>query len=254
MWVRDHRGRQGAEVFAAAETLARAIEARVGVPTDIEACHRWTAFLPDRTNGSGAITEYFGSRTDGDWKVRSIELRQHSSNDWVGGIQRAALDALAADHLDREGRPSATAIHTVAAILRSALDDLDADGVPMSDLIETRRVDRELSDDRAALVTAAALERARQFVHHIPVGHTVRFVVLDEDHPVLARRVMLVPSSTATAPPLTRSSVCPQAPMATRRSIGPSPPGRPTRSSHPLAGLTMIWTAPSYRVSGPCSM
>lgn len=191
LWVRDRRGRTGVELQEAAEALARSIEATVGVPIDLEACYRWIAFLPNRTNGAGAITKYFGLQTDGSWKVRGIEVRQHSTNDWVGGLQRRTLELLAAAPLDGDGRPRRDVLHAAARLLRDELEALDRGEVPLDDLVETRRVDRELSDYRAATVTAAALERARQLGHVIPAGHTVRFAVLDKQAPHLARRVLL---------------------------------------------------------------
>lgn len=161
----------------------RRIEARVGVPIDIEETYDWIAFVPNRTNGSGALTKYFGIGAGG-WKIRGVESRQHSTCDWVRRLQQQSLELL------RES-PDEEAQTAVVEHLHEQLELLSSGRVPLLDLIVARRVRREVEDTRVANLTTAALRRAASLERRIPPGHKVRFAVVGWRRRDLIDRVRL---------------------------------------------------------------
>jgi DNA polymerase elongation subunit (family B) len=60
---------------------------RTGIPIEVDALYRWIVFLPNRTNGAGALTKYYGLKEDGSIKMRGIEARQRSTPPFIKSFQ-----------------------------------------------------------------------------------------------------------------------------------------------------------------------
>ncbi len=183
LWLKDLENRNDAERDAAIQRLVDRVEARIGVPLDIEDTYGWIAFLPNRTNGSAALTKYFGIGSAG-WKIRGIELRQHSTCEWVRRLQRDSLEILRENPTDEAQREVVAHLHEQLQLLRTAVVDL-------ADLIVARRVRREVADARTENLTTAALRRAEKLQRRIPPGHKAHFAVVGWRRRDLGNRVRL---------------------------------------------------------------
>jgi DNA polymerase elongation subunit (family B) len=183
MWLVDleHRGERSRRRSIA--TILDRLYTQVGIPADLEDEYHWICFIPNRTTGVGALTKYFGWGGEG-WKVRGIELRQHSTCKWVEHLQEEALEILKA-------APDEAAQHEVIKHLHSQLSLLRSGRIPLSELVVARRIRREFGDHRVETIGVAALARAALLGRRIPPGNKAKFAVVSWRNPNLAERVRL---------------------------------------------------------------
>ena len=177
VWLSDLNGRSPDQQRADAEAFARRMSDEVGIPLEFEAHYAFIAFLPSRMHGSGSLTKYWAF--DGtDYKVRGIELRQHSTPRWIRRLQQRGLELLAEG--EREGGvPSLAAQRSVLAHYRCELQRLHRGEIPLRELVIARRTTRSLADHRVKNLTYAALLRAHGHGQEIPPGGKVRYAVLN---------------------------------------------------------------------------
>ena len=189
VWLSDAQGRSAQQQRSDAEAFAKRLSSRVGIPLEFEAHYDFIAFLPSRVHGSGSLTKYWAY--DGNsFKVRGIELRQHSTPPWVRNLQQHGLELLAeGERID--GIPSHQVQRSVWRHYRAELRRLSRGEVPLSDLIIARRTSRGLEGYRVRNLTYAALLRAHERGYKIPPGGKVRYVVLNRSSEHLLERVML---------------------------------------------------------------
>ena len=189
VWLSDIQGRSAQQQRSDAEAFAQRLSSRVGIPLEFEAHYDFIAFLPSRTHGSGSLTKYWAY--DGEsFKVRGIELRQHSTPQWVRNLQQHGLELLAeGERVD--GVPSYEVQRSVWRHYRTELRRLSASQIPLDQLIIARRTSRGVEDYRVKNLTYAALLRAHERGFEVPPGGKVRYVVLNRSSEHLLERVML---------------------------------------------------------------
>jgi len=189
VWLSDTRGRSPEQQRTAAEAFAEQISAQVGIPLEFEAHYDFIAFLPSRMHGSGSLTKYW-ALSNGAFKVRGIELRQHSTPRWVRDLQQRGLELLAEGER-LHGLPSPATQRTVLMHYRAELQRLRAGEVSLSSLVITRRTSKALADYRVKNLTYAALMRAHDRGCTVPPGGKVRYAVVDSTSSEPLQRVLL---------------------------------------------------------------
>ncbi len=189
VWLSDLKGRTQHQQRVDAKAFGRRISEQVGIPLEFEAHYDFIAFLPSRVHGSGSLTKYWAY--DGDaFKVRGIEMRQHSTPRWIQRLQRTGLEYLAAGERT-DGLPSFETQRTVLNHYRCELQRLKRGEIPLSELVVTRRTSRALTDYRVKNVTYAALMRANERGYEVPAGGKVRYVVVNRTAEAVLERVVL---------------------------------------------------------------
>ncbi|WP_435346085.1 type B DNA-directed DNA polymerase [Haloarchaeobius sp. HRN-SO-5] len=177
LWVTPREGVEQEPL----DDLAAEVTERAGIRLEREADYDWVCFVPRRGTDAGALTRYFGRSDDGDYKLRGIEARQHSTPDWVATVQRDLLDVVD-EH--REPEP-------VVDRLRVHLRDLHAGRVDPDELVVTKRAGKRLGAYDQESRTVGALRRyERHGVDRHP-GQAVEYVVVDDDANRTAERVRL---------------------------------------------------------------
>ena len=141
-------------------------------------------------HGSGSLTKYWACAGE-EFKVRGIELRQHSTPDWVRNLQQTGLELLA-DGGRVQGLPSLATQRSVLMHYRKELERLKAGDIPLSSLVVSRRTSKELADYRVKNLTYGALMRAHERGYVVPPGGKVRYVVVDSSSTEPLQRVRLV--------------------------------------------------------------
>ena len=189
VWLSDIRGRSKQQQRLDAEAFAQRLSSRVGIPLEFEAHYDFIAFLPSRMHGSGSLTKYWAY--DGEsFKVRGIELRQHSTPQWVRTLQQHGLELLAEGERSN-GLPSQRTQRLVWRHFRAEIRRLANGLVPLEDLVITRRTSRTWQDYRVKNLTYAALLRAHERGYEVPPGGKVRYAVLNRSSEQLLERVVL---------------------------------------------------------------
>jgi DNA polymerase I len=150
------------------QELCDRITEETGIRLDFEAQYDWIAFCPKRETGGGALTRYFGKKNDGGFKVRGIELRQHSTPAFVKDVQQDLLETF-----DQHREPGPVCDRLAHHIHRLENGDIDP-----QDLLIQKRISKEPSEYTQSIKSAAAVKRARQLHdHHIGPGQSVEYLV-----------------------------------------------------------------------------
>lgn len=183
MWLLDLQSRDKDSRKRSIDKILSRLESQIGIPADLEDIYHWICFIPNRTTGVGALTKYFGHGDEG-WKVRGIELRQHSTCAWIEQLQNSALAILKNDI-------SNSAQNKVTKHLHAEIARLKRRGIPLVDLVVARRIRRELGDQRVETVASAAVHRAAWLGRRIPPGNKVRFAVTSWRNNDINQRVRL---------------------------------------------------------------
>ncbi len=178
VWLIDRSGRPAERLRKDAEDFAARISQEVGIPLEFEQHYDFIAFLPSRVHGSGSLTKYW-AYGGGAFKVRGIEMRQHSTPPWIRSLQEHALSLLASGEKHR-GLPSKTTQQHVVEFYRKECLRLEEGRVSLVDLVLTRRVTRRLEDYRVKNRTHAALLRAHHRGQQVPPGGKIRYVVVED--------------------------------------------------------------------------
>jgi len=189
VWLADRRQRSHQEQRLDAEAFAMRVTEQVGIPLEFEQHYDFIAFLPSRVHGSGSLTKYWAYGS-GEYKVRGIELRQHSTPLWVQKLQENGLALLASGPMEA-GIPGPESQKRVFQLYRAELQRLRNGQVPLQSLVIARRVTTTLDDYRVKNLTYAALVRAHQQGLQVPPGGKIRYTVVNSSARDPLDRVLL---------------------------------------------------------------
>ena len=169
IWIKDRMNRSDQEKRNSYQRLMARVDALVGIPLELEHEYDWIAFIPNRTTGVGALTKYY-AKIGEDWKVRGIELRQHSTCKWIRKLQKDMMEDLAED-------PFGIGPVIAAQRVEDEISRMSRGEVPLNQLIVGRRVRYETGNHRVMNLTAGALLRAKELEQTAPPGRKIRFAV-----------------------------------------------------------------------------
>jgi len=172
-----------------ADELASRAGREIGIPIEVDEVYRWLVFLPNRTNGAGALTRYYGLRGDGTLKFRGIECRQSSTPEFIIRAQEEAVSALSGAGSAEELNEHLPKALDVMRKYGSLLIERDVDP---KDLAITIRASRELEQYSAGSEHVAAMKLLKREGVDVHGGQKVRFVVLDHEAKRPEERVALL--------------------------------------------------------------
>ncbi|MBN1391079.1 MAG: hypothetical protein JXA22_10610, partial [Candidatus Thermoplasmatota archaeon] len=181
MWMTGPREKAG--------EVAEIAEESMGIPIGVDAVYRWLVFLPNRTNGAGALNRYYGLNQNGEMKFRGIECRQHSTPHFIKETQEEMLTALsgaegAGDIPDNLSR--------AFEVMRKNGKKLMDREVDPKDLAITIRASRSLEEYSTGSEHVSAMTLLKREGVDVRGGQKVRFVVLDHGARRHENRVALV--------------------------------------------------------------
>ena len=183
IWLVDSRQRNSEELDKSISNLMARIESKSGVTIELEDIYDWIAFVPNKSTGVGSLNKYFAYGKKG-WKIRGIELRQHSTCKWIKEIQTSVLEKL------REGFPK-KGVRKCIDIFHQEIFRLRNNEIPLSELIIARRVRYNIGENKVLNLTAAALLREAQIGDKTFPGQKIRFLVVGKDRKSPLDRIRL---------------------------------------------------------------
>lgn len=190
VWIRDVQGRSRDEQLQAAYKFASDITQQVGIPLEFEDMYRCIAFVPSRVHKSGTLTKYWGWNGD-DFKIRGIELRQHSTCKWTSSLQSKGLGLLVKHLQEGQHLPSYKQQREVHALFHTEYDRILNSDVDLNAFIVSRRISKTRQQRTVMNLTHAALLRAEKYGMEIPVGGRIHFVVIDQNDEIPIQRIVL---------------------------------------------------------------
>jgi DNA polymerase elongation subunit (family B) len=195
VWLADRAQRSPEQQRTDAKAFAHRITQLVGIPLEFEQHYEFIGFLPSRVHGAGSLTKYWAYGGD-EFKVRGIEMRQHSTPPWVRWIQQRSLEVLVSGSRTH-GLPNREAQRSVADFYRSELRRLERGEVGLNELLIARRITTELGDYRVKNLSYAALVRAHHLGQHVPPGGKIRYAVVNASASEPLERVVLAEECSA---------------------------------------------------------
>ncbi len=77
------------------EKLCEIASKEIGISLEFKGEFAWIVFLPNKSNGAGALNRYYGVMTNDKLKVRGIEMRRSDTPKLISNLQEAMLGKLA---------------------------------------------------------------------------------------------------------------------------------------------------------------
>lgn len=141
------------------EKLCEIVSKEIGIPLELKGEFRWIVFLPNKSNGVGALNRYYGVMTNGKLKVRGIETRRSDTPRLISNMQEAMLGKLAeAKNVSEFYMKIPEAIGMLREYTRKVLDN----ECELSDLIFKTHVSRGCDEYRQFNNQVAAQKQLRQ--------------------------------------------------------------------------------------------
>jgi DNA polymerase elongation subunit (family B) len=170
LWV---RGKARVEHL---EELCELISAEIGIDMNLEGRYRWIVFLPNRSNGVGALNRYYGLFEDGELKVRGVETRMRSTPGIIISYQKDILRELAHARSIEE-------FHAILPgtfrVLRKYAEDLRMGRVNPEDMVYTVTASKSLAEYRVNNFSYAALRQLKQEGVELHPGQHLHYIVTD---------------------------------------------------------------------------
>ncbi len=150
------------------------ITSRTGLILELEGIFDWLVFTASKINPRiGAANRYFGRFGHGGLKVRGLAQRRSDTPNWIAEAERKIMSLLA-DESDSDRLPAL--VSQAIALTRSCFDDLDAERVPLEDLVCQTKLSREPHDYRGNSTSARAARQLAAEGKHLRVGQRVKFI------------------------------------------------------------------------------
>ena len=168
------------------EALARRIAREADVPMEIDAQFDWVVLLPSKmVPGIGVPNRYYGKRSNGELKVRGIEVRRHNTPPWLQRSQERVLAVLGRARNAREFH------RLVPAALREAKQcAADLAATPPEDLAITVTATKDVDEYVQDTHTRIALHKLRDAGIAVQLGQSVSYIVLRDSHSTAQMRAV----------------------------------------------------------------
>ncbi|GFO96446.1 DNA polymerase elongation subunit [groundwater metagenome] len=160
----------------------------IGIPLELKGEFRWIVFLPNKSNGTGALNRYYGAMANGKLKVRGIEIRRSDTPKLIRNLQEAMLSKLAeAKNTSEFYQKLPEAIGVLREYAQKVMDYECA----LTDMIFETRVSRGCEDYRQFNNQLAAMKQLRQEGIDTQPGHTISYIITDHKSRNYQKRVMI---------------------------------------------------------------
>ncbi|CAG1004918.1 DNA polymerase, archaea type [Methanosarcinales archaeon] len=170
------------------EKLCETVSREIGIPLELKGEFRWIVFLPNKSNGVGALNRYYGVMTNGKLKVRGIETRRSDTPRLIRNLQEAMLGKLAEAKNTSEFYMK---IPEALEVLREYAGKVLDGRCVLDDLIFGTRVSKGCDEYRQFNNQTASLKQLkREGIETLP-GQTIRYIITDHKSRNYQKRVII---------------------------------------------------------------
>ena len=170
------------------EKLCELVTKKIGIPLELKGEFRWIVFLPNKSNGVGALNRYYGVMTNGRLKVRGIETRRSDTPRLIRNLQDAMLGKLAEAKTASEFYQK---IPEALEVLREYTQKVLDGECDLADLIFRTHVSRGYDEYRQFNNQMAALRQLREEGIDTPPGQTIHYIITDHKSRSWQKRVII---------------------------------------------------------------
>jgi DNA polymerase elongation subunit (family B) len=166
--------KEGCRIPQDFQALREEILFRTGLIIEMEGVFDWIIFQPSRLNPFiGAANRYFGKYDHGGLKVRGMAQRRSDTPAWIANAEREIMQILAQEcNADR----LADLIPKALEMTRTYFAELDAEQVPIEDLVCQTKLSREVEAYKGNSTSAQAARQLAAEGKQVRVGQRVKFI------------------------------------------------------------------------------
>jgi DNA polymerase-2 len=157
--------------------LSDDISGATGIPAELEGVYRWLAFAPSRENPqAGVPNRFFGIFSNGETKIRGIELRRSDTTPFVRRAQEEMLEVL---FRAKDKKTYLDCVPQLLEMLEAELITLREGRVDVQELAVTRRLSRDPIEYKNANATALAAQELFNYGVQLHAGERVKLIFTD---------------------------------------------------------------------------
>ena len=156
------------------QALTDEIERTTKLPMELENIYSWFAFPSSRQNSRIPVANrFYGVAENGEHKIRGLALRRNDTCKFVAAIQLQIIRALA-----KEANPLKLVdlLPEIVEMIQERVDSLKKREIPLSELIVTQILSRELNNYSVLSPLAVAAMQLQLQGKTIKMGQRVRFI------------------------------------------------------------------------------
>lgn len=158
------------------EKLCNKISKKIGIPIELEGVYKWIVFLPNKSNGVGALNRYYGLFKNGEMKIRGIDIRKRDTPKFLKHAQQEMLDVFSkannkSEFMDR--------IEEAIEVFKSYGEKIKNGECDINDLLFKTRVSKELEGYSQFNNQVAGLMQLRDEGIEVKPGNSLRYVITD---------------------------------------------------------------------------
>jgi DNA polymerase II len=156
------------------QPLLDEIEQETKLAIELEEVYSWMAFVSSRQNPNISVANrFFGLQPDGDYKVRGLACRREDTPFFVAQAQLGVLQILA-----RQKDPTQLEklFPEVLTMLKERASALGNQVIPISELLVTQTLSRELSEYRVPSPAARAGSQLQTIGKQVQMGQKIQFI------------------------------------------------------------------------------
>ena len=170
------------------EMLCETVSREIGIPLELKGEFRWIVFLPNKSNGVGALNRYYGVMTNGKLKVRGIETRRSDTPRLIRNLQEAMLSKLAEAKNPSEFYMK---IPEALEVLRDYVGKVLDGRCVLDELIFGTRISKGCDEYRQFNNQTASLKQLkREGIETLP-EQTIRYIITDHKSRNYQKRVII---------------------------------------------------------------
>jgi len=177
IWLKDTKSRSPEEFEMVTKKIAEEISEQVGIPMSWDGRYNFIVFLPSRAEPDiPALSHYWGIKSDGEIKVRGIEVRRRDVPKIVKDAQYAFIDVFQGAKTVEEFMRR---IPKVKKMLYRYVDKIETGEVSREELTIRQRISRKPSQYKVNSYQAVAARQLERSGVVVTPGKNVRYIILN---------------------------------------------------------------------------
>jgi DNA polymerase-2 len=179
IWLKDTKNRSPEEFEEITKDVAEEITKSVGIPMSWDGRYNVIVFLPSKAEPDiPALSHYWGIKSNGEAKVRGIEVRRRDIPKIVKDAQYAFIDVFQGAKTTEEFKQR---IPKAKSVLYHYIDKIETGKVSRDELTIRQRISKKPSQYKVNSYQAVAARQLERSGVVVTPGKNVRYIILNAD-------------------------------------------------------------------------
>jgi DNA polymerase-2 len=179
IWLKDTKNRSPEEFEKITKDIAEEITKSVGIPMSWDGRYNIIVFLPSKAEPDiPVLSHYWGIKSNGEAKVRGIEVRRRDIPKIIKDAQYAFIDVFQGAKTAEEFKRR---IPKVKSVLYHYIDKIETGKVSRDELTIRQRISKKPSHYKVNSYQAVAARQLERSGVVVSPGKNVRYIILNAD-------------------------------------------------------------------------